>query len=72
MKQQLFFIVSVFYISIGSAMANGNANTENGIININADCKTLNECVCQELCYDVCRIVNGESVCDESCKTICE
>lgn len=35
------------------------------------DCSSIRECLCVEACESVCRIVNGEQVCERSCETIC-
>jgi hypothetical protein len=70
MKKSLITCTAFFITLTGSAMAaNGASDT---FVRINAECSSVKECTCQEVCYDTCRIVNGENVCDESCKTICE
>ncbi|MCM2322817.1 MAG: hypothetical protein NDJ90_06110 [Oligoflexia bacterium] len=62
-------IVSLMGLTSSVALAQAG----NGVFErIQANCSSVKECACQEICNDVCRIVNGEQVCDESCKTVCE
>ncbi|HAR43617.1 MAG TPA: hypothetical protein DCS07_13470 [Bdellovibrionales bacterium] len=74
-------IVSLFIISTGLALAESNTDQPAvnmsvspglGLMPMDSNCATVKDCVCYEVCNDVCRIVNSEKVCDESCNTICE
>jgi hypothetical protein len=70
MKMNWMVMASLLSAVSGTAMA--ASQPSDTFVRINADCSTVRECVCQEVCNDTCRIVNGQQVCDESCKTICE